>query len=63
MLTGRLPIRTGVYANLEFPLDNLFRVFYPSSVYCLPEKEVTIGDALLEHGEYSSAMVSKRVHE
>ena len=44
MLTGRLPIRYGVYANLEYPLDNLFRVFYPSSVYCLPEKEITIGD-------------------
>jgi hypothetical protein len=59
MLTGRLPIRTGVYANLEYPLDNLFRVFYPSSVYCLPEKEVTIGDALKAEGRYSSAMVGK----
>ena len=59
MLTGRLPIRTGVYANLDFPLDNLFRVFYPSSVYCLPEEEVTIGDALVGHGTYSSAMIGK----
>ena len=59
MLTGRLPIRTGVYANLDYPLDDLFRVFYPSSVYCLPENEITIGDALKQKGTYSSAMVGK----
>ena len=59
MLTGRLPIRSGVYANLDYPLDNLFRVFYPSSVFCLPEKEITIGDALKGKGTYSSAMIGK----
>eukprot|EP00606_Chrysophyceae_sp_TOSAG23-5_P000706 GSChrysophyteH2.ASY1.ANO1.46.1 assembled CDS len=46
MLTGRLPIRTGVYADLDFPLDNFFRVFYPSSKECLPDNETTLGEAL-----------------
>ena len=59
MLTGRLPIRTGVYADEPFPIDNLFRVFYPSSVNCLPEEEVTIGDALKAGANYSTAMIGK----
>ena len=46
MLTGRLPIRTGVYADVDYPFDNFFRVFYPSSTECLPESEVTLGEAL-----------------
>ena len=30
MLTGRLPIRSGIYCDLDYPYDNFFRVFYPS---------------------------------
>jgi len=32
MLTGRLPIRTGVYTNFTYPADNFFRVFL--SIFC-----------------------------
>src|SRR5579883_2264062 len=31
LLTGRLPIRTGVYTHFLYPYDNFFRVFYPTS--------------------------------
>lgn len=57
MLTGRLPIRNGIYCNQDYPIDDLFRVFYPSSVYCLPDSEITIGDAL--ETTHSSAMLGK----
>lgn len=56
MLTGRLPIRTGVFSDLDYPLDNFFRVFYPSSTECLPESEVTLGEAL---GGYRTSMLGK----
>eukprot|EP00605_Chrysophyceae_sp_TOSAG23-4_P001461 GSChrysophyteH1.ASY1.ANO1.1597.1 assembled CDS len=56
MLTGRLPIRTGVYADLGYPLDNFFRVFYPSSKECLPESETTLGEAL---EGYRTSMIGK----
>ena len=57
MLTGRLPVRSGIYCNLAPPADELFRVFYPTSEGCLPESEVTIGDALKE--SYATAMIGK----
>ena len=58
MFTGRLPIRSGVYSDFDYPYDNLFRVFYPSSVNCLSDDEITIGDALHSVG-YSNAMIGK----
>mmetsp|Transcript_24691 Transcript_24691/g.41170 ORF Transcript_24691/g.41170 Transcript_24691/m.41170 type:complete len:634 (-) Transcript_24691:82-1983(-) len=57
MLTGRLPVRSGIYSALDPPADELFRVFYPTSVGCLPESEVTVADALLP--EYATAMIGK----
>lgn len=59
MLTGKLPVRNGIYANFTYPLDDIFRVFYPSSVNCLSENEVTLADALSDSGSYSTAMVGK----
>lgn len=58
MWTGRLPIRSGVYSALNYPFDSIFRVFYPTSEGCLPESEVTIGDALKPQG-YSTVMIGK----
>lgn len=57
MLTGRLPIRSGIYADLEPPVDEIFRVFYPTSVGCLPETEVSVAQALKP--KYSTSMVGK----
>jgi arylsulfatase A len=42
LLTGRLPVRTGVYTNESYPLDMIFRVFFPISVGCLPGSETTL---------------------
>ena len=58
MLTGRLPIRTGVYTNLSYPLDLIYRVFLPSSVGCMPQQEVTIADHLGAAGYYT-ALIGK----
>lgn len=52
MLTGRLPIRSGLYTNLDYPVDLAFRVFYPSSVGCLPNTEVTMANALKSAGKH-----------
>lgn len=57
MLTGRLPIRSGIYSDLDYPLDGVFRVFYPTSVGCLPSSEITIAEAL--RPQYSTAMIGK----
>jgi arylsulfatase A len=57
LLTGRLPIRSGIYTQFDYPVDSIFRVFYPTSVGCLPQSEVTIGDALKP--DYSTLMVGK----
>ena len=57
MLTGRLPIRYGVYADLEAPVDELFRVFYPTSEGCLPETEISVAKALKP--KYSTSMIGK----
>jgi arylsulfatase A len=58
MLTGKLPVRNGIFANFSYPLDNIVRVFYPSSVYCLDEEEVTLADSLKDNS-YSTAMIGK----
>lgn len=58
MLTGRLPIRTGVYTNLSYPLDLIYRVFLPSSVGCMPVEEVTTADHLGGAG-YFTALIGK----
>ncbi len=54
MLTGRLPIRTGIYTNFSYPLDEFFRVFLPNSAGCLPENETTVASYLQSAGYYTS---------
>lgn len=58
LLTGRLPIRTGIYTNESYPLDEVFRVFYPVSSGCLPSTEVTLPELLHQAGYYS-ALIGK----
>jgi len=55
-LTGRLPLRSGLYSRFNYPFDYLFRVFYPSSLGSLPANETTIAGALKEKGYYSAAV-------
>lgn len=57
MLTGRLPVRSGIFSDLQAPADELFRVFYPTSVGCLPSSEITVAEALKP--VYSTAMIGK----
>lgn len=57
-MTGRLPIRTGIYTNYSYPLDDLFRVFMPNSAGCLPENETTVATYLGNAGYYT-ALVGK----
>lgn len=60
MLTGRLPIRTGLYTKYDYPLDDIFRVFYPSSVGCLPKSETTLQEYLKNSPmKYTTAMLGK----
>jgi len=49
LLTGRLPIRTGVYPS----------VFNPASIHGLPEKEITLAALLSTTRQYRTAMVGK----
>lgn len=58
LLTGRLSIRTGVYTSLNYPADNGFRVFYPSSTGCLLQSESTLA-IYLKTKKYHSAMIGK----
>eukprot|EP01116_Phalansterium_solitarium_P011779 TRINITY_DN2755_c1_g1_i1.p1 TRINITY_DN2755_c1_g1~~TRINITY_DN2755_c1_g1_i1.p1 ORF type:complete len:496 (-),score=128.43 TRINITY_DN2755_c1_g1_i1:322-1809(-) len=58
MLTGRLPIRTGIYSGFDYPVDLLFRVFLPWNTGGLPEEEITIPKALRTKG-YRSGLVGK----
>jgi hypothetical protein len=46
-----------VYTDFEPPVDELFRVFYPTSVGCLPENEVTVAQAL--QPKYATSMIGK----
>lgn len=41
-LTGRYPIRSGVYTYTDYPLDLIFRVFLPSSEGCMSTNETTV---------------------
>jgi arylsulfatase A-like enzyme len=51
LLTGRLPIRTGVASNQV-------GVFFPDSKYGLPQKEMTIAEALKKQG-YATKAIGK----
>ncbi|WP_250149307.1 sulfatase [Flagellimonas sp. 389] len=51
LLTGRLPIRNGVYSNIR-------RVFFPDSETGLPQKEITIAE-LLKTKQYNTACIGK----
>ncbi len=51
---GKLPIRTGIYTNTSFPLDDLYRVFLPASVGCLPENETTFATPFKNAGYYTA---------
>ncbi len=53
LLTGRLPIRTGVG-----PTHPLRRVFFPASTGGLPQSEITIAELLKEKG-YATAAIGK----
>eukprot|EP00736_Rhodelphis_marinus_P010686 Rmarinus@m.22967 len=58
MLTGRLPPRLGLYTRFSYPVDEFFRVFYPSAAGGMPQEEVTIADALKGAG-YATGMIGK----
>ena len=51
LLTGRLPVRSGLYGNA-------IRVFFPDEPGGFPEAEVTLAEALKEHG-YATGMFGK----
>ena len=51
LLTGRLPIRNGVYSDIR-------RVFFPDSETGLPKKEITIAE-LLKTKQYNTACIGK----
>lgn len=51
LLTGRLPVRNGVYSDER-------RVFFPDSETGLPPKEITIAE-LLQEGGYNTACIGK----
>ena len=54
LLTGRLPIRSGMIGSDT----NSYRVLFPESEYGLPESEITIAEKLKEAG-YSTAAIGK----
>ena len=58
LLTGRFPIRTGVYTNHTYPLDLIYRVFTPSSSGALPSPELTLANFLSDKG-YHSKLIGK----
>ena len=51
LLTGRLPVRSGLYGNA-------IRVFFPDEPGGFPDTEVTLAEALKEHG-YATGMFGK----
>ena len=60
MLTGKIPIKTGLYTHLPYPHDNKFRVFMPTSLGCLPKNETILPEYLKQSGaNYFSSMVGK----
>jgi arylsulfatase A len=60
MFTGKYPIEVGMYTHLDYPYDDLLRVFYPSSVGHL-SLNYTIIPEYLKHSSanYSTAMIGK----
>ena len=58
LLTGRAAQRGGVYTSAPPPVDEFFRVFYPSSTGCLSKDAPTIAETLKGVG-YATAMVGK----
>lgn len=59
-LTGRLPIRNGIFTSFGYPLDMVFRVFMPISEGGLPADEITIPD-MLKAANYTSTLVRMRI--
>lgn len=51
LLTGRLPVRSGLYGNA-------IRVFFPDEPGGFPDSEVTLAEALKDHG-YATGMFGK----
>jgi arylsulfatase A len=51
LLTGRLPVRTGMYGNR-------LRVFFPPSTLGMPESEITMAEGLKSVG-YATGIVGK----
>jgi arylsulfatase A len=58
LLTGRLPIRSGIYTAYDWPVDMAFRVFLPISEGGLPATEITIPQ-VLKNANYTSALIGK----
>lgn len=58
ILTGRLPIRNGVYTSYGYPLDLIYQVFTPWSEGGLLSEEITIPE-LLRTKNYTSALIGK----
>ncbi len=51
LLTGRLPVRTGIYGNA-------IRVYFPDEPWGMPSSEVTLAEALQDRG-YKTGMFGK----
>jgi len=58
LLTGRLPIRSGIFTDTKPPLDMIFRVFLPNSEGGLPANETTLPH-LLKMANYTSILIGK----
>jgi arylsulfatase A-like enzyme len=58
LLTGRVPVRSGIYTAHKWPIDMLFRVFLPISEGGLPASEVTIPQ-MLKPANYTSSLIGK----
>ena len=56
LLTGRLPLRNGIYSDSKPPIDELFRVFYPSSKNCLTDTTLA---TILKDANYTTLAVGK----
>lgn len=46
LLTSHYPVELGLYTQLNYPFDNLFRVFNPSSVGCMLDTYTTVAEYL-----------------
>jgi len=57
-MTGRQPVRNGVYTPAHWPDDMFLRVFLPFSTGGLPKTETTIAKVLQQNG-YSTGLIGK----